>query len=172
MNSLQFKSFLQRLALFVVAIPFFSCAQSKSVVKKGYVFYAEHQPGNIAVDPKTHEPLSTGIDTATTIYVETATKLIVWDTAWQKGKCYLISATLVEQTPFEAGITKWENKKVILTPDKGNFLWQVGLQPVEGEQPGNKKILAGETILKGKYRGKVIIWKAANPVELAAIPSV
>lgn len=172
MKKLQRNSVMLWVAVLAVMLPFLSCAQSRPVIKKIYAFYIERQPGNIAVDPKTGEPFSSGIDTVTIVYIETTTKFISWDTAWQKGKCYLVNAVVIPDTAFEAGIRKWDNKKIIITKKAGNFLWQLRFQPVKTKQHFTKKMEESEIIIKGKYRGKIIIRKVASPVELAVPPAV
>jgi hypothetical protein len=117
-----------------------------------------------------NEPLPISIDTTVIIYVETSSQQIVWDTAWKDGKPYKLTAELITQTPFDAGITKYQNEKITLRPAKGSFLWRLQLLPPDPIiAPG---IQEDGIIIHGKYKGKGFRYKTGIPVELEGIPSV
>jgi hypothetical protein len=147
------------------------CAQTKPIIKKAHSFFTAMVPGNIPVDRDGRE-IPIAIDTAIVIYVEATTKLIKWDTAWFKGKSYLIITQAVTEGAVEVGIVRGDDKKTILKTPRNNFMWQLYLQP----SPQQKIIynLSGKNqiILKGKYKGKPFFQKAPMPVQLEGIPSV
>jgi hypothetical protein len=138
-------------------------------VKKVHAFYVVRLPGNIPSIPSLIR-----IDTINTIYLETTTKLINWDTATKRGAAYLINPVFIKQTPFEVGLTKNTNEKIFITPAKGLFLWQLWLEPIEPGLlvPGTQKFKGGEIILKGKYKGKRLVQKVDKFIELEGIPAV
>lgn len=152
------KQVLKRLlVLFFLSGSLFSCAQTRNTVVRSYAFYVERVQGNFpeygneAVSegkPDTVISLPRKVDTSIVIYIETKNKLISWDVAWQKGQAYSITAIPVKDTPFQAGFAK-AGDQVIITPAKGNFLWQLQLFPI-GKQ---KRISRGKTNFKRKIPG-------------------
>jgi hypothetical protein len=148
-----------------------ACAQSKTVIKKVHSFYTERMPGNIRAD-QNGEPLEMKPDTAFIVYVELSSKLITWDSAWKNDRVYLIIAQLISPTPFDAGTTKMDNRKIIIAPAKGNYLWQLYLQPLKELRTAPQTLKESEILLKGKFKRRSILQKAENPVALQTIPSV
>ncbi|MGB3005112.1 MAG: hypothetical protein WBC06_01280 [Chitinophagaceae bacterium] len=138
-------------------------------MKEVHAFYVERMPGNIPSIPSLIR-----IDTVTTIYLETTTKLITWDTAFKNNAAYLIRALLNEQSSYEAGRTKKTEEKIIITPGKGLFLWQLQLELIEPGfvAPVIQEYTGNEIILKGKYKGKKLVQKVDKIIELAGTPSV
>jgi len=161
---------LEKYLVFVVLISanFFSCAQSKSVIKKVYPFYIEHLPGIIAVDTNGNE-LTPRADTVIQIYAETTVKDILWDTAQLNGQFFLIITQAVVQNNVDVGILKEDGKKIAIVISKGNYLWQLYLEPTS-KLPNSS---SNNTLtLKGKYKGMIFSQKAGNPVQLETIPSM
>ena len=162
------------ISLFVtlLSVHLISCAQTKQVVKNSYSFYEKHLPGMLRVDEK-GEPFPVIPDTAVIVYVETTSKLIKWERAWQNGRSYSIAAQQIVTTPFPAGKLYKDDRQITLFILKGNFLWQLYLSP-EAQQKivPEKKINKNEILLKGKYMEKSFFQKADPPVELKSIPSV
>jgi len=148
----------------------FACAQSKYAVKNIYATYTVHLPGNIPID-KDGNAISTR-DTLNVIYIETTSEEIQWKMAWENDKTYPIITTLIATSTLDAGINKMTNEKMILRAAKGNKLWQLRLVPGEKNISAPSKILPGEIILQGIYRGKKITQKITKQIELIAIPSV
>jgi hypothetical protein len=130
-----------------------------------YAYYEQHMPGNIRVDEK-GEPIQKGSSFVDLIYVETSSDEIKWDTGWKNGKTFSINTILITQVPYEVGRKKSNREKIILTPAKGNQLWQLELQPAEQPKISPIKAKKGEIILKGKYRGKIILKKINTGIEL------
>lgn len=147
-------------------------AQSGSVVKKAYAFYTVQLPGNIAVNANgVEEPVKT--DTAFFIYLETASTLIKWDTAWMNERCFLMTTqNITKQKTVSAGTVKNTGKKVIITAAKNNVIWQLYLQPLDLQKRAPKKTVRNKILLKGKYRGKDIYQKVDQPEQLETMPSV
>lgn len=152
-----------------LSINLFACAQSKPAVKNIYATYTEHLPGNIPVD-RNGNTISTR-DTLNVIYIETTSEKIQWNIAWKNDKNYSILATLIT-SPFDAGVNKITNKKMILRSAKGNKLWQLQLVPGEKKSSAPFNILPGEIILQGIYHGEKITLKIAKQTELSSMPSV
>ncbi len=147
----------------------FSCAHSGQLVKKVHTFYTERLPGNIPVIPTLVRR-----DTIVTIYAETTSRHIVWDTAYKGLKVFLIRANLIEQLPVEAGISRVDNQKIIINPTKGSVLWQLDLEPIDA---GPAELLkpAGKDdklLFKGTYKGKAFMQEAGTAIELTGLPSV
>jgi hypothetical protein len=153
----------------LLCISVLSCAQSKHLVKKVYATYTVHLPGNIMVD-KNGNSISRG-DTLNVVYVVTLGQ-IHWARAWKNGRNYSVIQTLITETPFEAGINKMTNEKIILHSTNGNKLWKLQLVPEEKFFLAPLKTLPGEIILHGIYHGKKIIQKILQQTEIASIPSV
>lgn len=147
-----------------------ACAQSKYGVKNLYATYTVHLPGNVAVD-KDGNTIATR-DTLNVIYIETSSEEIQWKAAWKDDKNYSIITTLITTSTLDAGIKKMTNKKMILQASKGNKLWELRLIPDGGKLATPSKILPGEIILQGIYRGKKFTQKIGQQTELNSIPSV
>ncbi len=96
---------------YLLTLALVSCAQSKNVLKNIYATYTEVLPGNIAVDPNGNEMAAR--DTINFIYVETSSADIKWKMAWKNNKAFSIDGSLVEANPFDAGIDKVNNEKII-----------------------------------------------------------
>ena len=171
MNNLKKKRLYQLTLLPFLLFSIFSCAQPKSVIKKEYLFYTEHLPGNIPADEKGN-PKPGLPDTVIIVYLETTTKSIRWDTAWQSGNSYKVMAILLETLPFEAGNAKDNDKKIVLNVAKGNYLWQLYLLPIYQEKPLKQQSKGNEILIKGKYKGKKIFRKINGAIQLEAISSV
>jgi hypothetical protein len=163
----------QKTIIFIsfLLISIISCAQSKYGIRKVDAFFSEHLPGNIPVDSDGNS-LYPGPDTINTIYLETKGVSIKWIAAWKNGKSFSVVTTAIEETPFEAGVNKLSDKKIILKPAAGNKLWL--LQLVKDETPSKSPVKAkpGEIILKGKSGKNTIIQKINSQTELASLPSV
>jgi len=147
----------------------FSCAQSGQLVKKVHTFYTERLPGNIPVFPSLVRR-----DTIVTIYAETTSRHIVWDTAYKGLKVFLIRANLIEQLPVEAGISRLGNQKIIINPTKGSVLWQLYLEPIDAglAEPLKPTGKDDKLLLKGTYKGKTFVQEAGTAIELIGLPSV
>ena len=155
--------------LIIVLTGYISSAQSKNVIRKVQAFYVVRMPGNIPSVPSLIR-----IDTVLTIYLETTSKVITWDTAFKKNHAFLIRAAIIEKTAFEAGRVKKTGEKIIIKPQKGLFLWQLWLEPIEPGLPipGIQKVMGDAILLQGKYKGKKLVLTVDKAVELAAIPAV
>lgn len=157
------------LVILAMCVHIGGCAQAGKLVRKSYAFYVQRQPGTIRVDPSTGEEVARKTDTLITVYVETAKKEITWDTAWRNGRAYTVRATLIGNKPAEAGTSKEGDRKIVVTPAKDNFLWQVQLLPL----PVTRTLPAsGGILLRLVYRGTGKWFQAGEPVELAGIPPV
>jgi hypothetical protein len=151
-----------------------SCAQSSAVVKKLYSFYTERLPGNIAVDKNGNE-IFAAIDTSIQVYVEASVKNIIWDTAWLNNKSYLIIVQVVTKDSIDAGTKRNGGAHVIIKARRGNYIWQLYLQPFlinKTNERYKKMTRENEILLKGKYKGMILLQKAGKPVPLEIIPSV
>jgi hypothetical protein len=174
------QSLKRLLVFFFLSLNLFSCAQTRNVLVKSYAFYVERVQGNFpeyadeaVLEGKTDTNITLPgkVDTSIVIYIETKNKLISWDMAWQKGQAYIITAIPIEQTPFQAGNIKG-GSQVIITPSKGNFLWQLQLSSAGPAIQARKKITKEKIILKGRYKGKTITWKTGPLLDLIPLPSV
>jgi len=154
---------------FLIAIN--SCAQQKAIVIKSYSSYTERLPGNIPVG-RNGEELFSGVDTVITVYLETTTKSLNWDSAWLNGKNYFIVVQNVSQQIIEVGVQKINRERIVMHPAKNHFLWQLYLQPLKGFKKAPVKTSENEILLKGKYKTKFFYQKAGNAIELEGIPSV
>jgi hypothetical protein len=157
------------LVMVAMCTQFAGCAQTGKLVRKSHAFYVQRQPGTVRVDPSTGEEVARKTDTLITVYAETTKKDITWDTAWRNGRAYMVRAVLVGTKPAEAGTSKEGDHKIIITPAKGNFLWQLQLLPL----PATRVLPASKGIrLRIIYKGVSRWHEAGEPVELAAVPSV
>ena len=148
-----------------------SGAQSSYGVRKVNAFFSEHLPGIIPVDNDGNSSYH-GPDTIHTIYIETNGAFIKWTGAWKDGKSFSVNTVAITDIPFEAGINKIDNKKVLLKPAAGNKLWLLELQQKEHSSKPPVKIRPGEIILQGKTGRQTIIQRISSQTELASIPSV
>ncbi len=174
------KSNIKGLVLFILlSAGFSSCAQTRTGIVRSYAYYIERTPGNIPdfaieapvegnKDPRV-SPVRK-VDTSIVIYIETKNKLISWDTAWQKDQPYLITAFAVTDIPTQPGFAK-EGEQILLSPAKGNFLWQLQLSPLRPKGGRLLEITHEKLTLKGRYLGKRISWKTGSLSDLIPFPS-
>jgi hypothetical protein len=160
----------------IFAISFFlisivSGAQQNYGIKKVDAFFKEHLPGNIPVDADGNS-LYHGPDTIYTIYIETKGNSPDWTTAWKNSRSFSISTTIIKETPFEVGISKLTNKKIILKPAPGNKLWLLELEKNSISSKPPVKTKRGEIILQEKSGKKIVIRRISRLTELAVLPSV
>ena len=142
-------------------------SQKNSSVIHIYAYYERRMPGNITVEEK-GKPIQKGESVIDLIYIETSSDEIKWETGWKNGKAFSINTIPITQIPYRVGIKKSNKEKIILTPAKGNQLWQLELQPAERQKNSPIKAKKGEIILKGRYRGKIILKKINTGIELVA----
>lgn len=148
-----------------------SYAQTKYGIKNIYAYYAQHLPGNIPVDDNGNS-LYKGPDTLITVYIETTGQEPHWSNAWRGNKVYSIVTTLIKQPTIEAGIRKSSNQKILVSPAKGNCLWQLEFVPQESRMLPPQKMKPGEIILRGKYKSKTFLQKISRLIELRLPDSV
>lgn len=161
----------QLAVLLLFSVCLFSCIQTKNLVKKTYAYYTEKQPGTIPADDN-GIPLPVKPDTVLVVYVEAKSDGIRWDTAWHNGKPYKIIPQFFETGYYDAGIEKLSREKVLITVDPPHFLYQLYLEPIRQTQGLSVPESNSDILLKGIYKGKVILHKASRLVELEAYPSV
>ena len=154
----------------IFLIPFLSLhlslfSQNNSGLIHIYAYYEQRMPGNIRVGEK-GKPVQKGVSIIDLIYVETSSDEIKWESGWKNGKTFSINTFLITQIPYKVGRKKSNKEEIILTPAKGNKLWQLELQPAERQKASPIKARKGEIILKGKYRGKIILKKINTGIEL------
>ena len=140
-------------------------SQKSSVVLHIYAYYEQHLPGNIRVDEK-GKAIHKDESVIDLIYAETSSDEVKWETGWKNGKTFSINTFLITQTPYEVGKKKSTKEQIFLTPAKGNKLWQLELQPAERQKISPINAKKGEIILKGRYRGKIILKKINPKIEL------
>ena len=158
-------------SLFLLLISMDSCAQSKYGIRKTDAFFTERLPGNIPVD-ENGRSLYHGPDTINTVYLETRGASIKWIAAWKDGRSFSIITLAIKNTPFEVGINKITNKKILLKPSPGNKLWLLELQKTETSSKPPVKMKTGGIILQGRSGGKIFIQRIGSQTELTSIPSV
>lgn len=157
--------------LLLSSICFYSCAQTKGLVKNIHAYYSEKTPGTVRTD-ENGNPLPVKIDTVIVVYVETTTKLIAWDTAWKDNRMYKIIPQLIDPVPFEAGFEKGGKEKIFINTDTNHFLYQLYLQPTGTNLLPPKSIEVNRILLKGQYKGKTLFKKTEKLIELESYPSV
>lgn len=153
------------------SVCFFSCAQTKGLIKNTHAYYSEKTPGTVRTD-ENGNPLPVKIDTVIVVYVETTTKLIEWDTAWKDNRMYKIVPQLINPVPFEAGFEKGSNVKIFINTDTNHFLYQLYLQPLGTNLPPPKSIEVNHILLKAQYKGKAFLKLTGELIEVDTYPSV
>lgn len=119
------------------------------------------------------------IDTVIQVLVETTSQKINWDTAWFNGKAYLLTVQEVLQQKkhdSENNEAKINNERPFLQTAPGNYLWYLGLSPLQAARPPMSKAVSklgnDQVIISGKYKGIAFKHKSGIPVQLEAIPSM
>ena len=160
-----------RLFLFYpcLMISLFGCAQARVSVKHLYAVFQVHLPGNVAVDENGREIAPR--DTVRFVYIETAARDIVWQTAWENGKVYTVNAQLLDTGECNAGTFAKTNGTLLLHAAPGNRLWRLQLIASDQQREAPKPLGRDQILLRGIFKGKVLWEKAANLGELNAIPS-
>ena len=168
----QQKSFFALLTFLLFRSMFFySCAQTKGLVKNMHAYYSEKTPGTVRADENVN-PLPVKIDTVILVYVETTTKLIAWDTAWKDNRMYRIIPQLIDPVPFEVGFEKGGKEKIFITTDTNHFLYQLYLQPIGTNLPPPRSIEVNQILLKAQYKGKTFLKVTGRLIEVDSYPSV
>jgi uncharacterized protein YcfL len=169
--------------VFLLAILCIGCsstAQIKRTIKKTNSFFIERMAGNIAVDPSSGKQLTPNSTISIQVYVEATAKNIKWDSAWYNGKAYALAVQSINNTVIDAGIIKGTGVRAIVKVSKGNYLWQLALEPIAAQEttinPINQErigaVNTAPITLVGKYKGIAFRYQAGAPVELEAIPSM
>lgn len=171
----------QRLFLFLcLSVSLYSCAQSGRVVSKSYAYFFENRRNNFPKYSDDEEifgkkdtikaiPLPPVIDTFIIVYIETKSKMISWDTAWQKDQAFQITALPIAQIPFQAGFVKG-GSQIVLTPKKGNFLWQLQFSPINSLKNLPRKITKDRIMLNGRNNGRKFSFKTSGLKEIVPLP--
>jgi hypothetical protein len=170
--NIQIKPIHQLITLLFCCLFLCSCAQQKKIIKQVYAFYNEKVPGIIQTD-ENGNPLPVKIDTVIVVYIETTSKVIFWDSAWNNTKQFKIISQIIETKSYEAGFKKGTTEKVVIAVDPEHFLYQLYLQPININlrlKPVTAEI--NELILKGTYKTKTILQKTGKLIELEENPSV
>jgi hypothetical protein len=142
------------------------------MIKQVHAFYSEKVPGIIQTD-ETGNQLPVKIDTVIVVYMETTSKGIVWDSAWNDTKQFRIISQLIETNSYEAGFRKGTTEKVVITVDPAHFLYQLYLQPINNNQLLKQNpVEINGLFLKGTYKSKTFLQKTGKMVELDENPSV
>lgn len=169
---IQLKPLHQLVTLLFCCLFFSSCAQQKKIIKQVHAYYSEKVPGIIRAD-ENGNPLPFKIDTVIVVYIETTSKAIVWDSAWDNKNQFKIISQLIETNSYEAGYKKGTTEKVVITVDPEHFLYQLYLQPVDIKQSlKQSSVEIKELILKGTFKSKTILQKTGKMQELEGNPSV
>lgn len=168
-------SFLQAFLGTSLIISMSSCVSTNGIsndpVKKIYATYTVQQPGNIPVDPDGN-PLPLPRTVNYVVYVETSTGDVNWDEAWIDGGHYKVNAILLKEGPFDAGVNVSTGRKMIINPSKNNQLWQLELQRDYKDNNDSLNKLKGELILQGNFKGKKVIHKTSDLVEIEGFAAV
>ena len=158
------------LLLSFLCVSIFTNAQSKHIIKNVYATYTIHIPGNIPVG-RNGKALAR-FDTVNIIYIETPSKEIRWNMAWQNDKTFSIITTMIDSSSLNVGVNKSTNENMVIRTKNGNKLWQLQLVPGEKKLPVHSPSLRGEILLEGIYHNKKITQKIYKQTELISIPSV
>jgi hypothetical protein len=153
----------------LLTLALISCAQSKSVLKNIYSTYTEVLPGNIAVDMNGKE--ISARDTINFVYVETSSDEIKWKMAWKNNKAFSILASLIKINPFDAGIDKANNEKILIHVANGNKLWRLRLVSLEKNIPSPKTLSHNIILIQYSNNGKIIWKKIDGQREIDSVPS-
>lgn len=148
-----------------------ACAQTKPVARKTYGYYSERLPGNIPVDSNGNPLPGFGPDTTYTLYVETATGDLNWDSAWIGERAFGIAAQRLEDRVIEAGIEKNRKQPVVIRAGGGMVLWRLDLIPSD-PVPGIPGISPKQIVIKGRDGKKQFEIQVDSLLELAVPPSV
>ncbi len=145
-----------------------SCSQTKYSVQNARAYYSVRLPGTLLVDDSGN-PVQKEPNVINFIYVETKKgEAINWTLAQKKNKLYSVIATPIERTPYEVGISKATNRKIILSPAKGNSLWQLELVPNESKTLSRiTKENTNAILLQGEFKKQKFTIKVDNETELS-----
>jgi hypothetical protein len=172
---------LQRLILLLcLTVSLYSYSQSSQFVKKSYAYFFENRRNNFPKHGDDEEifgkkdslktiSLPPVIDTFIVVYIETKSKMISWDTAWQNDQAFQITALPIKQIPFQAGFEKG-GSQIVLTPKKGNFLWQLQFSLINSLKNLPRKITKDRIMLNGRDNGRKFSFKTSGLKEIVPLP--
>jgi hypothetical protein len=152
---------------YILLISFYGCSQ-KYGISKSHAYTRKITAGNIPVDHN-NRPTTSGVQTVHIIYIETAPmQEPVWDTAWVEGKPFSIQMLKIPGNKATIGKTKDEQKEVMVQAAAGNMLWQLLLTPISSSTKSltSKK---APILLRGKWKGKRVMYEIKKHTELATI---
>lgn len=161
--NLMMKKFVYTVILAVCFYTVPSCAQTKIPVVKADAFYTIPVPGTIAVD-ENGQPRNNKRDTVFSIFAETKETNINWEKAWTNGHSY--SLTSVNKTNSKIEIGEGATKKITLTPQSGNTIWQLELSNDQKNEKPPQRLSAMEILLKGQWKNKSFFYKIKSAKEL------
>lgn len=132
-------------------IIFSAGAQNKSNVQKAYAYVKRSFPGMVRVDEKGKQ-MAPIMQVERFIYVETKAgqKPVVDKAYYYDNRVYAVKATRIKEQRVEIGKKKTEGTPIIISPKKGNILWQLELSEIEMNGPPNPVERGKQVILKGK----------------------
>ena len=124
--------------LFISGITFSCFSQSHGTIQKGYAFFKVSLPGNIIVKNGKEIPAVPSIERF--IYLENLGEGVPKvDSVVYHGIPVGISIQPAGGSPVTVGINKSNGRKVILAAHKGNSLWKIILQEINGHRTGSLK---------------------------------
>lgn len=140
--------------------------KNNCVIKKVYAFYTINTGGNIAVDVE-GKPLQSNVNVLYTIFVETNSNAIKWDSVQIGEIRYAISSSSIEYfSPLTIGKLKNMEKDYTVIPQKGNHLSKLEIQGDELINESSSKYK--QFILIGKCKKKAISFVINDIKELEA----
>ncbi len=146
----------------IFSISMQSCSQTNKVVRKSIAYRSVRNAGTIAVDDNGN-PISSGIDTAFVVYVETGSRKMVWESAEYNGNKYSIAPVIAAERPVIVGINKKTGEQLKFIPDAGNTVWKLEL--LSG-QPIGIATQKGVILLKGKYGNSAFLYTIKKLTEV------
>jgi hypothetical protein len=158
-----------RITAFFLLLHLAARAQIKPVVNLS-VYFTVRLPGMVPLD-ENGNPIRVKPDTTLYLYAETTTKLIDWEKLWYDGKLYDVSSQRIISSPFVAGSAKTDHSNIVVTTQKGNYLWQLSVAPSRRVEKTPCAYKNNKILVVGKNSGKTFHKKAGNPVELYIVPS-
>lgn len=155
------------LLMFLISSLLHACAQTKNVVVNSSGHFYMPMRGTLPVN-ENGQPINSKQDTVFILFVETKENKIQWNKAWKGGTLFLVNSTQIKEAKAVVGETTPDNKKIILSPAKGNTLWQIELtgSPIYEKAP--QSITHQEILLKGIRKKQVFYHRISILTELAS----
>ena len=165
------KKYLSLFLFFCLSVAFMSCSRAQKLLGKNYAYALVQLPGNIAVD-ESGQPFKRPVKIVLTVYLESKSGFIQWDSASVNGKTFGVRSFPVTDTVHAVGFEKQTGRQIKIQKQDGYQLVALYLDLQGGEWKDVAEVEGKTILLKGRSGNKKIslesqpvIWVEGYPAQ-------